>query len=92
MREEGYTGSLKLNKEGALYQKIQTIRQARLLSFAAAPKAAAKAKGAPTVFAKPKECKRLRGKQTAAAVIRRGPLQSASYVEAFMDVVRQAPR
>ena len=76
----------------ALYQKIETIRQARLVSFAAAPKAEAKAKGAPKVIVKPKECKRLRGKQKAAAVIRRGLLQSASDVEDFMDVLRQAPR
>ena len=54
LKEEGYTGSFKLNKEGAFYQKIQSIRQARLLSLAVAPKAVAKPKGAPKAVAKTK--------------------------------------
>ncbi len=32
LKEEGYTGSIKLDKAGPLYKKIQTIRQARALS------------------------------------------------------------
>ena len=47
LNEEGYKGSLKLNKDGPLYQKIQSIRQARLLSTAATTAASSAQQSSP---------------------------------------------
>ena len=58
-----YTGTLKLNKKGALYLRIQPFRQARVLCLKAVSDAEATPEEVPPSVTKPKESKRKKGKR-----------------------------
>ena len=58
-----YTGNLKLTKKGALYLKIQPIRQTRILPLESAKNAVATSEAASPIVEKAKESKRKAEKQ-----------------------------